>query len=171
MKHIKKFNETKAEDKVEDQEVLFNAEVLVDKDEKSSFKTDVEDQEKLKKEFDKLIKVKSFESFIDVDIHIDNIDEVEIENNYDIEDEEVGCGCCDECTGQSDCDCCQDCTCGSEFQEFGCGCCDECTGQSDCDCCQDCTCGDEDGEVEQSNPETDVKVMNMMDFMNSISSQ
>ena len=83
MKHIKKFNETKKEDKVEDQEVLFNAEVLVDKDEKPSFTTDVEDQEKVKKEFDKLLKVKKFEAFIDVDIHIDNIDEVEIENEYD----------------------------------------------------------------------------------------
>ena len=51
MKHIRKFNETKKEDKVEDQEVLFNAEVLVDKDEKPSFTTDVEDQEKVKKEF------------------------------------------------------------------------------------------------------------------------
>ena len=46
MKHIKKFNETKKEDKVENQEALFNAEVLVDKDEKPSFTTDVEDQEK-----------------------------------------------------------------------------------------------------------------------------
>lgn len=146
MKHIRKFNETKKEDKVEDQEVLFNAEVLVDKDEKPSFTTDVEDQEKVKKEFDKLRKVKSFESFIDVDIHIDNIDEVEIENDYNTKghesEEEVGCGCCDECTGQEDCGCCQDCTCGTEVQE-----------------------------VEQTNPETDVKVMNMADFMNSIAGQ
>ena len=78
MKHIKKFNETKKDEKVKDQEVLFNAEVLVDKDEKPSFKTgEQEDQEKVKKEFDKLTKVKKFEAFIDVDIHIDNIDEVE----------------------------------------------------------------------------------------------
>jgi len=83
MKHIKKFNETKKDEKVKDQEVLFNAEVLADKDEKPSFKTgEEEDQEKVKKEFDKLIKVKKFEAFIDVDIHIDNIDEVEIENEY-----------------------------------------------------------------------------------------
>ena len=86
MKHIKKFNETKKDEKVKDQEVLFNAEVLVDKDEKPSFKTgEQEDQEKVKKEFDKLTKVKKFEAFIDVDIHIDNIDEVEIENEYDTE--------------------------------------------------------------------------------------
>jgi len=139
MKHIRKFNETKKEDKVEDQEVLFNAEVLVDKDEKPSFTTDVEDQEKVKKEFDKLRKVKSFESFIDVDIHIDNIDEVEIENDYDTEDyhEEES---------------------EEETQELGCGCCD------------DCTCGDEE-EVQQTNPESEVRVMNMADFMNSIVGQ
>ena len=145
MKYIKRFNETKKEE-VKDQEVLFNAEVLVDKDEKPSFKTETEDQEKVKKEFDKLMKVKSFESFIDVDIHIDNIDEVEIENNYDTEGHEH----------ESD-----------DSQEVGCGCCDDCTGEEDCDCCQDCTCGSE----EQTNPETDVKVMNMSDFMNSIVGQ
>jgi len=139
MKHIKKFNETKKEEKVEDQEVLFNAEVLVDKDEKPSFTTDVEDQEKLKKEFDKLRKVKSFESFIDVDIHIDNIDEVEIENDYDTEDHNEE---------ESE----------EETQELSCGCCDE------------CTCGSEEEveEVEEVNPETEVKVMNMTDFMNSL---
>ena len=139
MKHIKKFNETKKEEKVEDQEVLFNAEVLVDKDEKPSFTTDVEDQEKLKKEFDKLRKVKSFESFIDVDIHIDNIDEVEIENDYDTEDHNEE---------ESE----------EETQELSCGCCDE------------CTCGSEEEveEVEEVNPETEVKVMNMADFMNSL---
>jgi len=150
MKHIKKFNETKKDEKIEDQEVLFNAEVLVDKDEKPSFTTDVqEDQEKIKKEFDKLIKVKSFESFIDVDIHIDNIDAVEIENDYDTEGHEE----------ESE----------EEVQEVGCGCCDVCTGQSDCDCCQDCTCGDE--EVQQKNPESEVRVMNLSDFMNSIVGQ
>lgn len=138
MKHIKKFNKTKKEEKVEDQEVLFNAEVLVDKDEKPSFTTDVEDQEKLKKEFDKLRKVKSFESFIDVDIHIDNIDEVEIENDYDTEGHE------EEPESHEE-----------ETQELGCGCCD------------DCTCGAEE-EVEEVNPETEVKVMNMADFMNSL---
>jgi hypothetical protein len=113
MKHIKKFNETKKDEKVKDQEVLFNAEVLADKDEKPSFKTsEEEDQEKVKKEFDKLIKVKKFEAFIDVDIHIDNIDEVEIENEYDTdgyeedseeEIQEVGCECCSDCScGESE---------------------------------------------------------------------
>jgi len=114
MKHIKKFNETKKEEKVEDQEILFNAEVLVDKDEKPSFTTDVEDQEKLKKEFDKLRKVKSFESFIDVDIHIDNIDEVEIENDYDTEGHEEEPESHEEETQELGCGCCDDCTCGTE---------------------------------------------------------
>ena len=27
-----------------------------------------------------------------------------------------------------------------EVQEVGCGCCDECNGQSDCECCDECTC-------------------------------
>jgi hypothetical protein len=135
MKHIKKFNETKKDEKVKDQEVLFNAEVLADKDEKPSFKTsEEEDQEKVKKEFDKLTKVKSFESFIDVDIHIDNIDEVEIENDYDTEGYEES---------------------EEETEELGCGCCDQ------------CTCGSEE-EVEEVNPETEVKVMNMTDFISSL---
>ena len=148
MKHIKKFNETKKDEKVKDQEVLFNAEVLVDKDEKPSFKTgEQEDQEKVKKEFDKLTKVKKFEAFIDVDIHIDNIDEVEIENEYDTEghDEESE----------------------EEVQQVGCGCCDECTGQSDCECCQDCSCGESGEEHTMNQP----KVMNLSDFMNSITGQ
>lgn len=134
MKHIKKFNETKKEDKIEDQEVLFNAEVLVDKDEKPSFTTDVEDQEKVKKEFDKLRKVKSFENFtIEVEVEVKPKGEEESEEEYNTlhsfepEQEEEGCGCG-----------CQDCTCGSE---------------------------------EESNPETDVKVMNIADFMNSIAGQ
>jgi hypothetical protein len=132
MKHIKKFNETKKEDKIEDQEVLFNAEVLVDKDEKPSFTTDVEDQEKVKKEFDKLRKVKSFENFtIEVEVEVKPEGEEESEEEYNTphsfepEQEEEGCGC-------------QDCDCGSE---------------------------------EESNPETDVKVMNIADFMNSIAGQ
>ena len=117
MKHIKKFNETKKEDKIE-----------------PTFKTDVEDQEKVKKEFDKLRKVKSFENFtIEVEVEVKPKGEEESEEEYNTlhsfepEQEEEGCGCG-----------CQDCTCGSE---------------------------------EESNPETDVKVMNIADFMNSIAGQ
>ena len=148
MKHIKKFNETKKDEKVKDQEVLFNAEVLVDKDEKPSFKTgEQEDQEKVKKEFDKLIKVKKFEAFIDVDIHIDNIDEVEIENEYDTEGHEE----------ESE----------EEVQEVGCGCCSDCNGQEDCECCSDCSCGQSMEEQPMGEP----KVMNIADFINSITTQ
>ena len=144
MKHIKKFNETKKDEKVKDQEVLFNAEVLADKDEKPSFKTsEEEDQEKVKKEFDKLLKVKKFEAFIDVDIHIDNIDEVEIENEYDTDGYEEDSE--------------------EEVQEVGCGCCSDCNGQEDCGCCSDCSCG----ESEEEQP----KVMNLSDFINSIAGQ
>ena len=133
MKHIKKFNETKKDEKIEDQEVLFNAEVLVDKDEKPSFKTgEEEDQEKVKKEFDKLIKVKKFENFtIEIEVKPKGEEESEEEYNtphsFEPEQEDEGCGCG-----------CQDCTCGSK---------------------------------EESNPETEVKVMNMADFMNSIDNQ
>ena len=129
MKHVRKFNETKKEDKVEDQEVLFNAEVLVDKDEKPSFTTDVEDQEKVKKEFDKLRKVKSFENFTI---------EVEVEVKPKGEEQEA-----------------PETLQGPVSQELSCGCCDN------------CTCGSEE-EVEEVNPETDVKVMNIADFINSL---
>jgi hypothetical protein len=130
MKHIRKFNESKKEDKVEDQEVLFNADVLVD-DEKPSFNTSEEDdQEKVKKEFDKLRKVKKFENFtIEVEVEVKpegEEHEQEPETLQDPVTQELGCGCCD------------DCTCGS------------------------------DEEVEEINPETDVKVMNIADFMNSL---
>jgi hypothetical protein len=141
MKHIKKFNETKDE-KVKDQEVLFNAEVLADKDENPSFKTEVEDQEKVQKEFDKLRgKVEKFENFtIEIEVKPEG-------EEYCEEEPEV--------------------LQGPVSQEVGCGCCDDCTGQSDCQCCDDCTCGAE----EEANPETEVKVMNMSDFMNSIAGQ
>jgi hypothetical protein len=142
MIQIKKFNETKKDEKVKDQEVLFNVEVLADKDEKPSFKTEVEDQEKVKKEFDKLRKIKNFENFtIEVEV------EVKPQGGEFSQEPQV------------------------PTQEVGCGCCNQCTGQSDCECCQDCTCIGEVEEVEQSNPENDVKVMNISDFINSIANQ
>jgi hypothetical protein len=130
MKHIRKFNESKKEDKVKDQEVLFNADVLVD-DEKPSFNTSEEDdQEKVKKEFDKLRKVKKFENFtIEVEVEVKPEGEEEHEEEPETLQDPV-------------------------TQELGCGCCD------------DCTCGSE--EQEEVNPETDIKVMNMADFMNSL---
>lgn len=139
MKHIKKFNETKKDEKVKDQEVLFNAEVLADKDEKPSFKMgEEEDQEKVKKEFDKLRKVKKFENFTI---------EIGLEVKPEVEEPE---------TLQ-----------GPVSQEVGCGCCSDCTGQSDCDCCQDCSCG----QSVEEHPMDEPKVMNIADFINSITNQ
>ena len=143
MKHIKKFNETKKDEKVKDQEVLFNAEVLADKDEKPSFKTgEEEDQEKVKKEFDKLNKVKSFENFtIEVEVEVKPEDEEESEEEYNTphsfnpDQEEEGCESCG----------CQDCACGGESEEVE--------------------------EVEQTNTESGVRVMNISDFLNSITNQ
>ena len=129
MKHIKKF-ESK-EDKVEDQEVLFTAKSLEkDKEEKPSFKTEVEDNEKVQKEFKKSMdKIEKFENFtIEV--------EVEVKPEDQEEEEEESQGCCDQCSGQEGCGCCDDCNCGSE-------------------------------EV-NTNPENDVKVMNISDFIGSL---
>jgi hypothetical protein len=144
MKHIRKFNESKKEKKVEDQEVLFNAEVLADKDEKPSFTTEVEDNEKVQKEFKKSMdKIVKFESFITV--NIDNVENMECENEWqdseeETEEETQSCGC------GGNCQC-------EEIEDY----CDSCDRVS-----SQCVCGDE------SNPETDVKVMNMADFMNSL---
>jgi hypothetical protein len=114
---IKKFDDKKSE---KEQEILFTAKSLEkEKDSKPTFKTSVEDQEKVEKEFKKnKDKIEKFESFITVNIeHVDNID---CENDYDVEgheeeSEEVGCGCCDNCTGEYGCYCgCDDCKCGSD---------------------------------------------------------
>jgi hypothetical protein len=50
-----------------------------------------------------------------------------------------------------------------EIQEVGCGCCDDCNGEEGCECCDDCNCG-----TEEVNPESDVKVMNIQDFIGSL---
>lgn len=115
----------KVTDKKEEVEMSFNSKSLEkEKDSKPGFKSSVEDQEKIEKEFKKsLEKIHKFESFID--IHIDNIEnlkikgEVESEDSYDDDDisgyseEGKGCGCCSDCSGLEDCDCgCEDCKCG-----------------------------------------------------------
>ena len=127
MKHIKKF-ESK-EEKVEDQEVLFTAKSLEkDKEEKPSFKTEVEDNEKVQKEFKKSMdKIEKFENFTI---------EVEVEVKPEGEEYEDGesTSCCQDCTGEEGCGCCDDCNCGSE----------------------------------EVNPESDVKVMNIQDFIGSL---
>jgi len=115
---IKKLSE---KDKNKDQEALFNVKSLEkDKENRPSFKTSVEDQEKIEKEFKKNSdKVEKFESFID--IHIDNIENLEIkhdEDNFDADYEESetsGCGCCSDCTGEEGCYCgCDDCKCDTD---------------------------------------------------------
>lgn len=130
MKHIKKF-ESK-EEKVEDQEVLFTAKSLEkDKEEKPSFKTEVEDNEKVQKEFKKSMdKIEKFENFTI---------EVEVEVKPEGEESE------------------------EEESEESTSCCQDCTGEEGCGCCQDCTCG-----TEEVNPESDVKVMNIQDFIGSL---
>jgi hypothetical protein len=126
---IKRF-ESK-EEKVEDQEVLFTAKSLErDKDEKPSFKTEVEDNEKVQKEFKKSMdKIEKFENFtIEVEV------EVKPEGEESEEEESEVTGCCNNCTGQEGCGCCQDCNCGTE----------------------------------EVNPESDVKVMSIQDFIGSL---
>ena len=123
---IKRF-ESK-EEKVKDQEVLFTAKSLEkDKEEKPSFKTEVEDNEKVQKEFKKSMdKIEKFENFT-----------IEIEVKTEEEESE------------------------EEIQEVGC--CDDCNGEEGCECCDDCNCG-----TEEVNPESDVKVMNIQDFIGSL---
>ena len=137
---IKKFNEEK--EKQEEQDILFNAKSLEkNKEDKTSFKTSTEDQEKTEKEFKKqLNKIEKFESFITISIVND---EDEIENDYDVEGHEE-----------------------EESEEVGCGCCSDCNGQEDCDCCSDCSCG----QMEQQ-PMEQPKVMNILDFINSIANK
>ena len=141
---IKKFNEKK--EKQEEQDILFNAKSLEkNKEDKTPFKTSTEDQEKTEKEFKKqLNKIEKFESFITISIVND---EDERENGYDVEGHEE-----------------------EESEEVGCGCCDECSGQSDCGCCSDCSCGQmEQQPMEQ--PMEQPKVMNILDFINSIANK
>ena len=127
---IKRF-ESK-EEKAKDQEVLFTAKSLEkDKEEKPSFKTEVEDNEKVQKEFKKSMdKIEKFENFTI---------EVEVEVKPEGEESE------------------------EEESEESTSCCQDCTGEEGCGCCQDCTCG-----TEEVNPESDVKVMNIQDFIGSL---
>ena len=37
--------------------------------------------------------------------------------NFD-EEEYKGCGCCPDCTGESDCECCPDCTCSDNYKDL-----------------------------------------------------
>lgn len=110
--------------KVEENDVKFDSKSLVDENQ-PSFTTDVEDNDKVQKEFKKQMdKVHKFEAFID--IHIDNIENLEIEaevddkEEFDAEyEEDEGCGCCDDCNGQPDCECgCEDCECTTDDENI-----------------------------------------------------
>lgn len=119
---IKRFNETKKGK--EENEISFDIKSFEkEKDEKPSFKTSLEDQEKIQKEFEKeLDKIEKFESFITINIdHVDNIEcETELEDNDDDfnseseESETTGCGCCNDCSGEEGCECCDKCSCSGD---------------------------------------------------------
>ena len=129
-------------EKQEEQDILGNAKSLEkNKEDKTPFKTSTEDQEKTEKEFKK--QLNKIEKFESfITISIVN-DEDEIENDYDVEGHEE-----------------------EESEEVGCGCCSDCNGQEDCDCCSDCSCG----QMEQQ-PMEQPKVMNILDFINSIANK
>lgn len=142
MKKIQKFNESDKKNQ-KDKEIKFDSKSLVDKDQKPGFKTEVEDNEEVQKKFKKSIdKIEKFEAFIDV--HIDNIENVEFDYDFEHDDSE------------DDFD--------AEYEEdLGCGCCDSCTGQMDCNCgCDDCECPSSDNNVQ---------VMNISDFISDIMSE
>ena len=150
---IKKVKDIKPE--IED--TTFNAKSLLrDKDEKPSFKTSVDDQEKVEKEFKKqLNKIEKFESFITISISNDD-DDLGISDDFGQPTDEY------EVDKQSskelkDMDFLED-----EESETS-GCCDDCSGEEGCGCCDDCNCGSE-----EVNPESDVKVMNIEDFIGSL---
>jgi hypothetical protein len=116
MKHIKKFKNKKEEGS----EISFDAKSLeVEKTEINGLGIKSEPVEHDEKELTKLKKnkVEKFESFIT--INIDNIENVEWENEFDAEyEEDEGCGCCSDCSGQPGCDCgCEDCMCDEYGEE------------------------------------------------------
>jgi hypothetical protein len=125
---VKKYKDFKKDQ----QQVLFSAKSLLkSEDEKPNFKTSIEDQEKIEKEFQKeLDKIEKYESFITINIdHVDNIDYEsdwqfgdsgyeegdDYEEGESEESEVTGCGCCIDCTGEEGCYCeCEDCRCNSD---------------------------------------------------------
>lgn len=126
--------------KTEVQDPVFNAKSLVrDKDEKPSFKTSTDDQEKVEKEFKKeLNKIEKFESFAIIiknnDDELETSDdflEDEIDSDYE-ESEMSGCGCCGNCSGEQDCECgCENCQC-NQLEDY-CDACDRVSSKCVCD--------------------------------------
>ena len=143
--------------KEESEEIKFDVKSLErDKDEKPSFKTKVEDNEKVQKEFKKSMdKIEKFESFITISISNDD-DDLGISDEFGkpTDEYEVDKQSSKELRGM---DFLED-----EESETP-GCCDDCTGEEGCVCCDDCNC-----RTEEVNPDSDVKVMNIQDFIGSL---
>jgi len=131
--------------KTEVQDPVFNAKSLEkDKDEKPSFKTSTDDQEKVEKEFKKeLNKIEKFESFAiiitnndDDELEISDdfgrpTDEYEVDSEYE-ESEMSGCGCCGNCSGEQNCECgCDNCQC-DQLEDY-CDACDRVSSKCVCD--------------------------------------
>ena len=114
---IKKFDE-------KENEIKFSAKSLErTKDDKPGFKTSVDDQEKVEKEFKKeMDKIEKFESWnIEwKDMSDDERKNMEIPayKELDFVKHINKCNCCDKCTGEPGCYCgCEDCTCEGEISE------------------------------------------------------
>ena len=108
MKHIIKLKNNKKSE----EEILFNANDLVDNSD-PSIKIQSEYSDEIRMEFKKSMnEIEKFENFlshVEIDDDIDN----EIEADYE---EDPGCGCCGACSGQPGCDCkCVDCKCANEL--------------------------------------------------------
>jgi hypothetical protein len=116
MKKIKKFSEEEA--------TGFDAKSLETEKEEINgvgIKTEpVEHDEESEKEV-KSGKIQKFESFITININLDDdmIKDDDDEDDFHAEyEEDLGCGCCDDCTGEPGCYCgCEDCKCDSEEDE------------------------------------------------------
>jgi hypothetical protein len=156
---VKKFNDKKKE---EGKDILFSAKSLEkDKEEKPSFKTSVDDQEKVEKEFKKeLDKIEKFESFITISITNDD-DDLGISDDFvrPTDEYEVDKQSSIELRGA---DFLED-EIDSDYQESemsGCGCCNSCSGEQDCECgCENCKCS------------PDENIQRASDFINSLFSE
>ena len=127
MRHLKKFNE-KIKDKKssKDEDFRFSSKSLEkEKEDVMGLGIKTQPVEHDEKELENINKnkIEKFESFIT--INIDNVENMECDNEFEIgnneddeenyDDEDGGCDCCDECTGEDECYCgCEDCKFGTE---------------------------------------------------------
>lgn len=95
---------------------------------------------------------KSIKKFEDFSITIEMGDDNSAESTFDPSNLFSGAinpneeECCSDCQ----CDPCE-CEVDNTESKEGCGCCDECTGQSDCECCEQCSC-EQMGEQPMEQP-------------------